>query len=435
MSNGAGQQTLTGRELLTSSTFTLTGGKADGGGGSFGALWGRGAVTSFGGSDGPLSLEGEVATGMVGVDWVSKRWLTGLVLAMSRGTGGYSAGVSSGDIKSELTGLYPWVGYHLTDRLSVWAAAGYGAGVLTVTPRNEEELTTKLSMSMVAAGARSEVVKLPQLGGIMLAVETDTRLTRTSTGLEATDASVWQQRLGLEGSRPVTLSGRLSLRPSVEVGLRHDGGDAETGAGMDVGMSLVGSDSETGLAVDVQVRTLLVHQAEEFTERGVAVSLSYNPRPSTPLGPDGAGGVGLGRAGDQRGRCAVGPRDDGGVGAGQRRGRQPAQRRGRLRAVAGELAGGDTAGRGLDLAVRPGLPGGVRPGGAPQPRSAVRAGGGGPAAAECAGGRRQQRPARPGQPGLVVGGNGPVRRHHGQLAACWPETNAEKYRLLEVVAK
>ena len=89
---------------------------------------------------------------------------------------------------------------------------------------------------------------------------------------------------GLEGSRAYTLAGRLSLRPSVEVGLRHDGGDAETGAGMDVGAGLIVSDASTGLAVDVRVRTLLVHQAEGFSERGVAVSLSYTPTPSTPLG-------------------------------------------------------------------------------------------------------------------------------------------------------
>ena len=33
--------------------------------------------------------------------------------------------------------------------------------------------------------------------------------------------------------------------------------------------------------VDVRVRTLLVHQAEGFRERGLAVSLSDNPTPST----------------------------------------------------------------------------------------------------------------------------------------------------------
>ena len=58
---------------------------------------------------------------------------------------------------------------------------------------------------------------------------------------------------GLEGSRHYTLAGRLSLRPIVEVGLRHDGGDAETGAGMDLGTGLVVSDSSTALVVDVRV--------------------------------------------------------------------------------------------------------------------------------------------------------------------------------------
>ena len=86
------------------------------------------------------------------------------------------------------------------------------------------------------------------------------------------------------GSRAYTPAGRLSLTPSVEVGLRHDGGDAETGAGLDVGGGLLVSDAGTGLAVDVRVRTLLVHQAEGFSERGVALSLSYTPTPSSPLG-------------------------------------------------------------------------------------------------------------------------------------------------------
>ena len=53
---------------------------------------------------------------------------------------------------------------------------------------------------------------------------------------------------------------------------------------LDVGGGLVVSDASTGLAVDVRVRMLVVHQAEGFRERGMALSLSYNPTPSTPLG-------------------------------------------------------------------------------------------------------------------------------------------------------
>ena len=66
--------------------------------------------------------------------------------------------------------------------------------------------------------------------------------------------------------------------------MRHDAGDAEQGSGLDVGGGLVVSDAASGLAVDVRVRMLLVHEAEDFRERGVSVSFSYNPTPQTPLG-------------------------------------------------------------------------------------------------------------------------------------------------------
>ena len=102
--------------------------------------------------------------------------------------------------------------------------------------------------------------------------------------MAATEVAVTRFRTGLEGSRAYKAAGRLSLRPSVEVGLRHDGGDAETGAGIDVAAGIDVTDSSSGLSVDVRVRTLVVHQAEGFSERGVALSLSYSPTPSTPMG-------------------------------------------------------------------------------------------------------------------------------------------------------
>ena len=93
----------------------------------------------------------------------------------------------------------------------------------------------------------------------------------------------------LEASRGYVFGHGIALRPSFEVGLRQDGGDAETGAGADVAASLIASDPLTGLSVDVRVRTLLVHQDEGFRERGVSVSFSYDPTPSDAAGPHGAG--------------------------------------------------------------------------------------------------------------------------------------------------
>ncbi len=281
------QMGLGGGDMLTGSAFSLNRETRQGGILSF---WSRGARSNFSGRDGALSLGGDVRTTMFGADYAKGPLVTGLSLSHSRGLGEY-AGVTGGQVASAVTGLYPWLGYKATDRISVWTVAGYGSGGLLLTPDGGPALESGLSMAMAAAGTRGELVT----GGASsfeLAFKADALWVGTSIDgvdgpagrLNATEAAVTRFRTGLEGSRDYMLAGRLLLKPSVEVGLRHDGGDAETGAGMDVGSGLVVSDASTGLTVDVRVRMLVVHQAEGFRERGMALSLSYNPTPATPLG-------------------------------------------------------------------------------------------------------------------------------------------------------
>ena len=284
---GLGSMGFGGDSLLTGSAFALNRETRSGGILSF---WSRGAQSHFAGREGALSLGGDVRTTMVGADYATGPLVAGLSLSHSRGLGEY-AGATGGQVASSVTGLYPWLGYQATDRVTVWGVAGYGAGGLRLTPQGGPALTSGLSMAMAAAGTRGELVA-GGAGGFALAFKADALWVGTATDgvdgpagrLAATAAAVTRYRTGLEGSRAYTLAGRVSLTPSVEVGLRHDGGDAETGAGMDVGAGLIVSDASTGLTVDVRVRTLLVHQAEGFRERGMSVSLSYNPTPSTPLG-------------------------------------------------------------------------------------------------------------------------------------------------------
>ena len=360
--NGGGllQMGLGGGDLLTGSAFAMNRETRHGGILSF---WSRGAQSSFAGREGALSLGGDVRTTMVGADYAKGPLVAGLSLSHSRGLGEY-AGVAGGQVASSVTGLYPWLGYQATERVTVWGVAGYGAGGLRLTPQGGPALEAGLSMAMAAAGTRSELVAGGS-GGFALAFKADALWVGTATGgvdgpagrLQATEAAVTRFRTGLEGARAYTLAGRVSLRPSVEVGLRHDGGDAETGAGMDVGAGLIVSDASTGLAVDVRV--LVVHQAAGFRVWGMAVSLSYNPTPSTPLcfvarrvAPSWGGG------GHERGRGAVRAGDDGGDGARRRCRRHPAQCGGRLRAAGGPLLRGDAAGRRQHLRIRARLPAG-----------------------------------------------------------------------------
>ena len=68
------------------------------------------------------------------------------------------------------------------------------------------------------------------------------------------------------------------------MGLWQDGGNAEVGPGARPRLGLILADGGTGLAVDVRVRRLLMYEAAGFAESGMAVSVSYDPTPKTPLG-------------------------------------------------------------------------------------------------------------------------------------------------------
>ena len=91
-------------------------------------------------------------------------------------------------------------------------------------------------------------------------------------------------RAGLEAAHELSLGRRLTLRPTAGIAVRQDGGDAETGTGVESSGGLTLTDTATGLTVDVRVRTLVAHQAASFRERGASIALGWNPTPASPLG-------------------------------------------------------------------------------------------------------------------------------------------------------
>lgn len=174
------------------------------------------------------------------------------------------------------------------------------------------------------------------------------------------------------------------------------------GAGMDIGGGLAFSDTVTGLSLDLRVRTLLVHQAEGFSDRGMSLSFGWDPLPSSPLGLTATvapswGGSAMGGA-----EALWNSQMSYGAGSHQMYG-----------------SGGQVnaeVGYGLPLGLRfvgtPGvgssassygreLPHGLFHRAARQPGTAVRSRRGRATAGEPADGRRQQRRDRPGQHRLV----------------------------------
>ena len=92
-------------------------------------------------------------------------------------------------------------------------------------------------------------------------------------------------RLRLASSYAFELGGGGSLTPSLEVGVRHDGGDAETGFGLELGGGLLAASPEGGLTAQMHARGLLAHEESGFEEWGASGSVGYDPHPSSALGP------------------------------------------------------------------------------------------------------------------------------------------------------
>lgn len=188
------------------------------------------------------------------------------------------------------TGAYPYVGFEVVpERLSLWLAGGYGIGGLSLTPSDGEPLETRINLLAGAAGVRGTVVPASAAGGFSLDVNADGMLLRAASeaapGLVATAAGVNRIRLGLEGSYEAALGGGARLTPSIEVGVRRDGGDAETGFGMDVGGGLSFTHPGIGLSLGLKGRALVLHETAEVTEWGASGWLAWDPNPGSELGP------------------------------------------------------------------------------------------------------------------------------------------------------
>ncbi len=314
-----GIRTMTLQELLLGSHFTATG-PGDSSGGSL-ALWGRAAHSSFDGREGTFSLDGEATTALLGTDYARGKWLVGLALLQSGGEGGYrdtetgsraasqlctdadhdmdpqtrevlcGGAVREGDgtVESSLTAAVPYGAIRVSERLKLWGALGYGTGEVTLKPEVGGSLRSDLTWTMASAGLRGDVIALPAQGsGPALVITSDALWSRTESDrtseLAASDSDVTRLRLGLEGSWRIATEGGGHVTPKVELGLRRDGGDAESGSGVEVGGGIAWVDPSLGLSLDLSGRTLITHEADDLEDRGFAASLAFDPDPASERG-------------------------------------------------------------------------------------------------------------------------------------------------------
>ena len=275
---------LTARELLLGSAFHLSSLPGDPGTGGSASIWGQAASTSF--DDDDLSVDGRVTTGMLGADYDWGRMLAGLALSHSAGDGGFEP-LGGADPRSEmeasLTSVHPYFRAALGEGWSVWALAGYGRGDMTLEEDDiRKRVETDIAMTMGALGLRGDILAASEAAPFDLALKSDLLLMKIEAdeeaGLPPIEAEGSQVRLGLEGSRAIALEQGAELRPSLELGVRFESGDAERGTGLELGGALRFTDPGSALSAELRGRGLVAGSGDDdYEEWGVGGSIRVQP--------------------------------------------------------------------------------------------------------------------------------------------------------------
>ena len=279
------------RDVLLGSSFRLTLGDDDAAPGHLRlTAWGRVAGTQFNGRDGAVTLDGNVLTGTVGVDSEWDRLLAGLAVSHSLGGGSFSLTGAGGDDNldnSTLTSIHPYLRYAVNERVEVWSVLGYGWGDMTLEPGAGGALETDTTLMMGSFGGRGILLAAGEGGGYQLATRADAMLTRMTSdavaGFAETEADAHRMRLVLEGTRPVVWPEGQRVTPTLELGVRHDWGDAETGFGLELGGRVQYADPTLGLTIEAAARGLLAHEDSDYKEWGASGTIRLAP------GQDGQG--------------------------------------------------------------------------------------------------------------------------------------------------
>ena len=281
--------TLTLDDVLAGSSFRLQLAAASGdrtGGGP--VVWGRGERQVLESTESAFAWDGTVLTGQIGIDGCLREdLLTGLALSRSIGEFDYSDGTGSspvrGDYESRMTSVHPYLGWTSPQGLGLWATLGYGRGGIEIDDEKAVRQTSDTTLKTAALGARGPLLSdgsLIEGGTTTLKLKGEASVTQVEVEgnnelIEEQTVNANRLRLALEGSHEQALASGSFLTPSLELGLRHDGGDGITGTGIEIGGSLRYRDPVEGLTVEGSGRVLAGQS--DYREWGLGGSLRLDP--------------------------------------------------------------------------------------------------------------------------------------------------------------
>ena len=238
-------------------------------------MWGSGDLQSFDGEpERGASYDGDLRAGHVGVDVGGERWLAGAVMSRSAGRADYrfsGVGTGSGRMATTLTSVQPYLRWTPRRGTAVWTILGAGGGSVEnvrahVGDRREQSaLSMRLGVGRVELGLRGEfgVLRLDTGGGEEV--------------IDGLGATVRRYRVGVETSHTTEWARGTTLTPFAVVGARHDGGNGQTGSGLELEGGIRLADARTGVGLEARGRMLTLRTTGHYRERGLSVTALWTP--------------------------------------------------------------------------------------------------------------------------------------------------------------
>ena len=278
---------LGGSDFATPLSAGATGGSGGGsGGGSNLALWGSGDYRDIGGEGNNIDWDGSLFGAHLGVDaYLHPGLLAGAMLAWSEAdleyTNRNTTNPTTGDYTLDMTSIHPYVGWNAADgRMDLWATMGWGTGELEITETNDDQSKTgDATLQTLGAGGSARLLASRDSE---LRIKGEVQATRLKVEQAAEEAfnemevDASQVRVALEATRTLTAPNGAQLLPSLELGMRYDGGDGETGNGVEIGGGLRYHNATRGLTLETRMRVLLTH-SNDTKDQGISATLNLAP--------------------------------------------------------------------------------------------------------------------------------------------------------------
>ena len=240
------------------------------------AVWAVGDYGRLSGKQSMIDYKGGVFAGHLGTDVrLGPDFVIGVAASWFEGSFDYTDGRNEtavdGEIKSRMTGFYPYMSWSLTEAFSMWAAAGWGFGEIKIEDKDiSGRQKGDTIMRTGAAGGKLRLIsKAGAFSGGLTTVDLKGEAWLTRLNVESNDdriegltTDVNRLRLAMRGAHGLSLRSGSSITPSLEFGVRRDGGDGETGFGAELGGRLAYFSPALGLTVEMNGRGLLAHEGD-----------------------------------------------------------------------------------------------------------------------------------------------------------------------------